>query len=57
MSDWFDNMGEYLPLFALIILWLISVPVRLVALLLLPPIRRYSHPLRKAREFFEFDWK
>lgn len=55
MSDLFDKLGDYLPLFTLIILWVILLPVRAVALLLLPPVNRYSHPLRKVREFFMFD--
>lgn len=55
MSDLFDTMGDYLPLFTLIILWLILLPVRAVALLLLPAPRRYTHPLRNVREFFMFD--
>ena len=55
MSELFDKLGDYLPLFTLIILWVILLPVRAVALLLLPPVNRYTHPLRKAREFFMFD--
>lgn len=55
MSDLFDKLGEYLPLFTLIILWVIALPVRVVALLVLPRCRRYSHPLRGVRDFFVFE--
>lgn len=55
MSDLFDTLGDYLPLFTLIILWVILLPVRVVALLLLPTPRSYNHPLRNVREFFMFD--
>ena len=55
MSDWFDTLGDYPPLFTLIILWVILLPVRAVALLVLPPCTRYTHPLRNVRDFFAFE--
>lgn len=56
MADIFERMGNYFPLFTLVVLWLIVAPVRLLALLLLPPVTPYNHPLRNLREFFAFDW-
>lgn len=55
MSDLFDRMRDYLPLFTLIILWVVAAPIRLAVLLVLPPVRSYHHPLRKVREFFLFE--
>lgn len=55
MSDLFDRLRDYLPLFTLIILWVVAAPIRLAVLLVLPPVRSYHHPLRKVREFFLFE--
>lgn len=55
MSDLFDRLGRYLPLFTLIILWVVSAPIRLAVLLVLPPVTTFHHPLRNVREFFMFD--
>lgn len=55
MSDFLFRMRDYLPLFAWVILWLALLPIRAVALLLLPPMNFYHHPLRKVRDFFAFE--
>lgn len=55
MSNLFDRLGRYLPLFTVIMLWLAVLPIRLVALLALPPVTTFHHPLRNVREFFLFE--
>ena len=55
MSDFLFKMKDYLPLFLWGILWLVLLPVRAVALLLLPPMNFYRHPLRRVRDFFAFE--
>lgn len=55
MSDFLFKMRDYLPLFTWVILWLALLPIRAVALLLLPPMNYRIHPLRKVRDFFDFE--
>lgn len=55
MSDFLFKMRDYLPLFTWVILWLALLPIRAVALLLLPPMNYRSHPLCKVRDFFAFE--
>lgn len=56
MSDFFDWLSQYVPLGFMLILWVITAPVRVVVMLLLPfGARRYSHPLNFVYEFFAFE--
>lgn len=56
MSELFDILEDSMPLMLLIMLWMCLLPIRLIALLLIPPGTRYkTHPLHGLYQFFAFD--
>lgn len=56
MSNFFDWLSDYVPLGFMLILWVITAPVRVAVMLLLPyGVRRYIHPLNFVYEFFAFE--
>lgn len=56
MSDLFNILEDSMPLMLLAVLWVILLPLRLMALLLIPPGTRYkTHPLHALYQFFAFD--
>ncbi len=56
MSEIFNILEDSMPLMLLALMWALLLPVRLIALLLLPPGTRYkTHPLHGLYQFFAFD--
>lgn len=56
MSEIFDILEDSMPLMLLAVMWALLLPMRLVALLLLPPGTRYkTHLLHPVYQFFAFD--
>lgn len=56
MSEFFDDILEWCPVFLVYVLWVLVLPVRIICLLLLPlGSARENHKLFKIRHFFEFD--
>ncbi len=56
MSELFDILEDSMPLMLLAMLWMCLLPIRLIALLLIPPGTRYkTHPLHGLYQLFAFD--
>lgn len=57
LTEHFDRLNDLLPVVVVVPLWLIALPVRLLALLLLPhgAVEKW-HKLHKLHNFFAFDF-
>lgn len=56
MSELFDTLEDSMPLMLLVMMWLILFPIRVIALLLIPPGTRHkTHLLHGLYQFFAFD--
>ena len=56
MSDFLKWLGNYLPLFLWVIVWLIVLPIRLFFLVLMPMnSSSWKHPMNNLYNFFAFD--
>jgi hypothetical protein len=56
MSDFFDWLGEYVPLGVMLTVWAVVAPLRLVVMLILPfSARRTHHFLNPIYEFVAFE--
>ena len=56
MSVFFDWLGDYLPLGIMLIIWVVTAPVRVMVMLALPLSAKSSrHLLNPVYEFFAFE--
>jgi hypothetical protein len=56
MSVFFDWLGDYIPLGIMLIIWVVTAPVRVMVMLMLPLSAKSSrHPLNPVYEFFAFE--
>lgn len=56
MSDFFEWLSQYAPLGALLIIWLVTAPIRLAVMLVLPYGAKHAHHFfNPVYEFFAFE--